>query len=424
MNDLEPRIILRRFLVLRASRWFPTGLIVPVIVLFLVDRGLSLAQIGMIIAAQGAVILALELPTGGLADAAGRKRVLLLANLLDLVSMVIVVLAPSLAWFVLAFALKGVFRALESGPLDAWFVDAIHEAAEVPEVEQGLSRGGVVVGLAMAAGAVVSGTLVLTDPVMGIGALTTPIVFAILFRLVDTVLLGFLMSEVQRPLGWEGVAASAREVPRIVTGAFRLVRTRAALGLVIGVELFWGFGMIAFETLFPVRLGIVLGSMEQAGGLMGPIAAAAWGASSVGAAVVPWFSRRVGRHKVAACMRVLQGGTVAAMAALGGVGGLVTAYLSCYLIHGAGSPVHFALIHDQAEASNRTTVVSLNSMVGMASAALGSIVLGAIADRGGVPLAMWTGAFVLAAAAPLYILAGRRMEDHDLQEVTGPETSG
>ena len=43
--------------------------------------GLSLAQIGLGTAAQGGVMLFLELPGGGLADALGRKPVLILASL-------------------------------------------------------------------------------------------------------------------------------------------------------------------------------------------------------------------------------------------------------------------------------------------------------------------------------------------------------
>jgi len=40
------------------------------------DRGLTLAQVGMVSATQSIVVLLLELPTGGLADAVGRRPVL------------------------------------------------------------------------------------------------------------------------------------------------------------------------------------------------------------------------------------------------------------------------------------------------------------------------------------------------------------
>lgn len=68
-----------RYHVLLALRFAPTGLTITVFVLLLRERGLTLAEIGIGTAAQGLVMLFLELPSGGLADALGRKPVLVLA---------------------------------------------------------------------------------------------------------------------------------------------------------------------------------------------------------------------------------------------------------------------------------------------------------------------------------------------------------
>jgi hypothetical protein len=59
----------RRYLWLLGLRWFPVGLTLPVGVLLPLDRGLSLVDVGVAASLQGLVVLALELPTGGLADA-------------------------------------------------------------------------------------------------------------------------------------------------------------------------------------------------------------------------------------------------------------------------------------------------------------------------------------------------------------------
>ena len=66
-----------------ALRWLPTGLLVPVIVLLAMSRGLSMTEIGLVFAIQGLVVLVLELPTGGLSDALGRRPVLILASLVE-----------------------------------------------------------------------------------------------------------------------------------------------------------------------------------------------------------------------------------------------------------------------------------------------------------------------------------------------------
>ena len=62
---------------LHGLRWLPVGLLIPVMILLGLDRGLTLSQLGLVAAAQGFVVFGLELPTGGLADAIGRRRVLL-----------------------------------------------------------------------------------------------------------------------------------------------------------------------------------------------------------------------------------------------------------------------------------------------------------------------------------------------------------
>ncbi|MDF2733224.1 MAG: major facilitator superfamily 1, partial [Desertimonas sp.] len=48
----------------------------PVLVLLLRDRGLTIGQIGVVVAAQGFVVMLFELPTGALADVHGRRIVL------------------------------------------------------------------------------------------------------------------------------------------------------------------------------------------------------------------------------------------------------------------------------------------------------------------------------------------------------------
>lgn len=55
------------------ERYLNTGQNSERAVLLLVDRGLRVGQIGLVIATRGVVVLALELPTGGLADLFGRR---------------------------------------------------------------------------------------------------------------------------------------------------------------------------------------------------------------------------------------------------------------------------------------------------------------------------------------------------------------
>ena len=110
MIQLDASAVRRRYLVLVALRWFPTGLLIPISVLFLLSRGLTLVEIGLVSSVQGFVILFLELPTGGLSDALGRRPVLILSRGVAVVSLAILVLANSVAVFALSRVLQGIFR--------------------------------------------------------------------------------------------------------------------------------------------------------------------------------------------------------------------------------------------------------------------------------------------------------------------------
>lgn len=404
---MSARTIRRRFLLLRALRWFPTGLRIPITLLLLTERGFSLGQIGLAMAAQGVLVLVLELPTGGLADALGRRPVVLIATVIELVSVLLLIFAFSLPLLVVVWALQGVYRALESGPLDAWYVDAALAADPDADIERGLSAGGAVIGGAIAGGALVAGGLVALDPWPAIEALAVPLLVSAVLRCVEIGALAALMTEPRAPMGRTAIRASVVAVPAVVRDAVTMVRRSGVLLALVSVELFWGFGMASFEMLMPPRLAEVVGHADHAAALLGPTGSAAWLVSAAGAAAIPLVTRRLGSAATAAGLRVVHGLTVIGMALAAGPAGVIAAYLANYAIHGAANPVHFGLLHRQVSGDHRATVLSVNSMASLSAGAIGGIVLGWLADTASVPVAMIAGAVALSAAAPLYLLAQR-----------------
>jgi predicted MFS family arabinose efflux permease len=416
MTHFDARAARRRYLILIALRWLPTGLIIPISVLLMLSRGLSLTEIGIAFSAQGFVVLALELPTGGLSDSLGRRPVLIVASLVGLVSLATLYLAHSLPMFLAAAALQGVYRALDSGPLEAWYVDATLAADPDARIESGLGAGSTMLSVAIAGGALLSGALVALDPFDSVEPLALPLLVAFGFYVGNLVAVILLLTEVRAARGVRAVARSVGAVPGVVREGLGLLRSSRVLLALVLVELFWGFSMVTFESLFPVRLSEVLGDTDRAAALMGPFSSAAWIASAAGAAAIAAVSRRVGVARSAAALRILQGVSIAGMGLLAGPLGIVTAYFASYITHGASNPMHMTLLHRQVDGPHRTTVLSMNSMVSQPAGAIGAIVLGALADGASVTTAMLFGGIVCAAAAPLYIPAWRaerrRQTDH------------
>jgi MFS family permease len=397
----------RRFLILLALRWFPVGLWVPITVLLPLDRGLTLAQAGLAASLQGFVVLALELPTGGLADSWGRRPTLVLSAVVAVASMSLLAFADTFALFAVVYVLQGVYRALDSGPLEAWYVDATLAVEPTAKMERGLSAGSAVSGVAIGAGALATGGIVAWVHLPGVPTLVTPVLVGLVVQLAGLAALALMVHEPPHPAGKRTLLLSVREVPRVIADGVRLVRRSSILLALLAVELCWGFGMVTFETLMPVRLAEFVGGPEQAARLTGPASSAAWLVGATGAALIPLVMDRFGVGRTAILLRLLHGVTVVGMGLLAGPVGVITGFLACYLVHGAANPAHNTLLHREVTGEHRSTVMSMNSMVSQPAGSLGMIVLTLLATGVSSSFAIVVGAVVLALAAPLYLPAAR-----------------
>ncbi|MGH9229401.1 MAG: MFS transporter [Acidimicrobiales bacterium] len=397
----------RRFVLLSALRWLPTGLLLPVTAVLMQSRGLSLAQIGLVVTVQGAAVIALELPTGGVADALGRRPVLLVASALDVASLALLLGADSLGAFMVAGAVQGVFRALESGPLEAWYVDSSLGVDPGAPIERGLARGTSAIGLAISVGALGAAGLTALPAIGGVDPLAVPVAAALLLRLVDIGALALLVHDdrARRDLG--AVSLGVAAAPAVVRSTVRLVSRSRALLALVGVELLWGAGLVAVELFSGPRMVELLGDPERGVAVFGLTVAAGWSISALGSAATgrstAWLGG--GPARLGVVLRVAQGAAVMLMALGGGPLGLVTGYLGFYLVHGSANVVHYGMVHRLVDADHRTTVISANSLATRLGGAAGSVGLGALAAAAGIPAALAVAAVVLAGAAPLYRVA-------------------
>ncbi|WP_287930669.1 MFS transporter [Arthrobacter sp.] len=396
----------RKFWVLTGLRWLPTGMLIPIYALLPLERGLSIAELGAVVAVQGIVVLFLELPTGGFADSLGRKPLLVASSVFALASYGVFAFAHSLGWFMAASALAGVFRALDSGPLNAWYVDETIAAGEGETVAAGISGAGTVIGLAIAGGAVLGGGLVAWHPVAAFDALGTPYLAAAALTLSQITLTTLLMHE-DRSARAGKLLASIRQTPRGILDGARIVAGNRALRALLAVGLFFGFGMVGFEQFMPIRLSELLGSADLAGTMMGPVSAAAWGISAAGAAAVPLLLRRWSMPAVSMVLVASQGAMVVVMGLVAGPLGLVAAFFATYAVHSAFGAVYETLLHGEVDAGHRATVLSLASMVLQPAGSLGAVVLGLLATGVSTGAALVVAGIVLALAAPLFLVRSR-----------------
>lgn len=390
-SHLSPGPARRIFLLLTATRWFPVGLVVGILILLPIERGLTAGEAVTVLGLIGLVVFVLELPTSGFADAFGRKPVLVVGGLFNIASGVVMLVADTFAQFVAAAALLGVYRALDSGPLEAWYVDTVHATDPAAEVDDAMAAHGVVTGVGMSLGALISGGLVWWHPWTAESALLLPFLLWAALGVVHLLAVVVLMHEPRELPDRRAITRaldSVVQAPAVVRDGLRLVRHGAALRGIVAATVAMALAMVVFEAFTPIRLAELLDSETQAGVWMGPVAAAGWAVFAAGSAGVGRLSQRYGAARTAIGAHALTALGATVMGLVAGPAALVAAYLVTYGLFGGNAPMHRVLIHREAQASNRATVLSIDSMAGFAAFGLASPLLGVLADRTSLSIAM------------------------------------
>lgn len=399
----------RRYVALTALRWLPVGVTLPVTVLLALSRGLTLADVGLVFLVHSVLVAVLELPTGGLADVLGRRPVLVASGVLHLLSCLAYATADSLPGFLLGACLLAAGRALDSGPLEAWYVDAVHQADPTADVTRGLARSGVADCLALAAGAVVGGLMpgllggaaagLLRAPYLTGAALNLLSIGAVLLLVTTNGPGRSRASTVTGSAGQDGVLheqagqdgaghtgprgtvlASMRRgvlaVPRTVRDATALSGRDAALRRVLLLSLVCGYSLSTLELMGPALFAELAGSTTGGSGVFGVVMAVSFLGGATGSALAP-RCRRLARGSTrwaVGGLTVLSGLALLAVAGAGTVALAGAGYACFHLGNAAGWPLLRALAHGRVVAAQRATVVSAWSLALQAGAGLSNLV--------------------------------------------------
>ncbi|MBM7807862.1 putative MFS family arabinose efflux permease [Geodermatophilus bullaregiensis] len=400
--SLGVRSATRRYVGLTALHWLPVGLSAPVTVLLASSRGLSPADVGVVFAVYSAVVLVLELPTGGLADAIGTRPVLVLSALLSTAGLLAVAAADDVVAFALAEGLRGVARALSSGPLEAWYVDAVRAADPEADVTPGLSRAGAADGAGLCLGAVVGGLLPLLTDDAGDGVLVLPVLAAAALALCSVVAVALLVVPVGavRGSGPAALRAGVREVPAVVRETARMVGRDRLLRRLLAVSLLVGAVLSTLELVGPLHVAELTGSRTEGSAVFGVVMAVSFAAAGVGALLAPAVRRAArGSAAVGTAGLAVVGALAVAAVPLGGPVVLGCLFAVFYVTNAAAWPLWKQVMHGQVGEGRRATALSASSLALQVGALGGTLGLARLAEAAG------TGAALQAAGAALVLVA-------------------
>jgi MFS family permease len=410
MTVLNPRQAERRYVLLSGMQWLPVGLVVPVLVLLLRARGLDLPVIGALFAVYTVVVILLELPTGSLADVLGRRRTLAVSRVLSIASMVALAVATDVVQFGIAMAIAGVARALQSGPLEAWYVDAVRAADPDADVRHGISRAWAVEAAALAVGAISGGLIpsfVTGLPPDGVLIpLSIPYLVAAALHVVGLVAVFVLMVDppnaVRAPVG-----RIVRDVPATVVAGLRLASGDRTIRLVLGAVAAVGFAISALETVAPVQFATLLGGEDQASGAYGVLVTFAFFGTSIGSAAAPRaaFAFASG-PRTAALVTGLMAAALGGMATGATFVLVAVLYVAFYLFAGVAGPLNNETLHQRVDAGQRATLLSVVSLAQMSGGLVSNLLVPGIAAIS-FGLGWATSAVVVLAGAALLAMLPR-----------------
>lgn len=367
----------RRYALVTFLTLLPTALHVAPMVLLMLDRGLDVPTIALIWLTYSLTVAVLELPTGGLADVLGRRAVLIAAAIMGMAGLVLMGLAQTAALFAGAAFLRGVGRALGSGPAEAWYVDTVH-ATQGPDapIGPGLARGSVAGSAALAIGTIAGGLI----PLALTGVVQTPLAIPVLIGAgVEAVRLVVVIFALPEPRhAHVTIKEVLSGVPVTVRKGLGLSLRDGALARIMLITGAIGIALGTIELLTPSWLATVTGTFETAGIVYGLVAALGFAAHSAGAALSARVVRLTGAPARASMVGLAT--TATALALLGGstllsgplaIGVAAAAYCLIFVGLGINNPAAATITHSRVAATQRATVLSVQSLSLQLAGAIG-----------------------------------------------------
>lgn len=399
-----PRSIERTYQLLLLGNTLAASLIWGINTIFLLDAGLSNLEAFAANAFFTAGMVLFEIPTGIVADTAGRRRSYLLGTATLAVSTLLYVLLWEIEaafWlWALASLLLGLGFTFFSGAVEAWLVDALTATGFEGDLEAVFGRGQVVTGVAMLAGSVGGG---LVAQVAGLGVpfvlrgAVLLIMLAVAFRLMWDV--GFT------PQRGRGALVEMRAVAS--ASIDHGWRVPAVKWLMVQALFTGGVGIYVFYALQPYLLELY--GDPDAYLVAGLVAAIVAGSQIAGGMAAPRI-RRLVRRRTSALM-LLTALSVVTLVLIGLVESFwpTIALIAAWgLLFAASMPIRQTYLNGLIPSRQRATILSFDSLMDSAGGIWAQPVLGRAADVWGYAPSYLIGAGISAAALPFLALSRRQ----------------
>lgn len=151
---------IRSFYIFNAFKLFGVGIYTPLAMLYPLSLGFDMASIAFLFSIRFIAQLAMEVPTGIVADRFSRRGSVVIGQVLAAITMVMFVLSDSFVVFACAFTLMGLGAAFSSGAMGALTYDALKFEGRDKDFQRIVGTGQSIGIVSVAIGSAVCGIVV------------------------------------------------------------------------------------------------------------------------------------------------------------------------------------------------------------------------------------------------------------------------
>jgi MFS transporter, DHA1 family, quinolone resistance protein len=391
--------------------WFAMGLIIPIMTLFLLEKGLTLFQIGISFAVYSAATVLLELPTGGLADSIGRKKVYLFSLFLQLLGGIAIILVDSYAGILFCMVLHGASRSLSSGTMDAHFIDEFYKIDPDINLQKEMAKIGIFVPLALGIGSLLGGFLPMTLGKVTETSFLHSIYSANYICYAAVLILQFISTSLlvkeERKMGEyeeSTIAAGFKKVPEVLRTSIQYGLKHPVILLLLLTGFAWGFSISGLEQLWQPQVKSIISDSTESW-IFGVLTFGYFAAASLGNVLATPLCKLFNDNYpiVLFLSRLIMGILYFVLAIQSGVLLFSLFYITLFMFNGVQGSPESSIFNKEVPSDKRSTLISFSSLFMQAGGIFGSVLLGFLAQTFSIQIAWIVASIVIAASALLYL---------------------
>lgn len=394
--------------------WGGLGITMAIFVLLMQDRGFNLFDIAVATAVFSGTALLLELPLGGLADGLGRKPVFIMSIIAEILSLLVLLFFTSFNAALISYAFYGLGRALMSGTLDAWYIETFNKIAPRFGTLPILAKVQIAGASGLAVGAIIGGLLVdfygTSFMKYGFGRYDIALVGNLVILCFVSVITIFAIKEDRHPLNKQAIKAGFANIPNMMRDAVHyasghnivsvlLVSIGLSSAALFALEMYWiPFAKPMIESQYAVSF-------------IGLISAVYFFSMALGAGLSEPVVNIFKGHNAKAMMFfiILSGILFFALSFSPNIYVFVVLLLLLNITIGAEGAPGQSLFHDYVPDDKRSTLISLQSVVGQLGGLFGMLGLGFIAEQYSIGTAWQVGSVVVIISGLILLVLPERM---------------